>query len=73
MLAPRTAYEYNLHSDDEGTYTDYSAPNPPYGAMIFFYQKTPGKTAPKSRFSTHSHHVIRTVKGTHKVAGKDVP
>ena len=73
MLAPRTAYEYNLHSDDEGTYTDYSAPNPPYGAMIFFYQKTPGKTAPQVEILDASHHVIRTVKGTHKVAGKDVP
>ena len=73
VLAPRTAYEYNLHSDDEGTYTDYSAPNPPYGAIVYFYQKTPGKYSPTVEILDAAKHAIRTVKGTHKVNGKDVP
>ncbi len=73
VLAPRTAYEYNLHSDDEGTYTDYTAPNPPYGAMVYFYQQQAQKTAPMIQILDARGHVIRTVKGTHKVGGKDVP
>ncbi len=28
FVGPRTAFEYNLHSDDEGTYTDYTGQNP---------------------------------------------
>jgi hypothetical protein len=73
VTTPRTAYEYSQHSDDEGNYTDYAAPNPPYGAMIFFYQKSAGKNSPVIQILDARHHVIRTVKGTHKVGGKDVP
>ncbi len=73
LTTPRTAYEYSLHSDDEGIYTDYSAPNPPNGAMIFFYQKIAGKYSPAIQILDARHHVIRTVKGTHKVGGRDVP
>lgn len=63
VLGPRTAYEYSYHSDDEGTYTDYTGDNPPYGAMIYFYQKTPGKTAPTVQILDASGHAIRTVSG----------
>jgi photosystem II stability/assembly factor-like uncharacterized protein len=73
MLAPRTSYEYNLHSDDEGTYTDYTGANPPYGGIITFYQKIAGKYAPSIQILDAKHHVIRTVKGTHQVAGKAIP
>jgi len=73
FLAPRTSYEYNLHSDDEGTYTDYTGQNPPYGAPVWFYQREPVKGAPEIQILDAHRHVIRTVKGTHKVAGKDQP
>ncbi len=73
FLAPRTAYEYNLHSDDEGTYTDYTGQNPPYGAMVYFYLREPMKGTPQIQILDAHHHVIRTVKGTHKVSGKDEP
>ena len=73
MLAPRTAYEYTVHGDDEGNYTDYAGANPPNGAVIFFYQTTAGKTSPTVQILDSSGRVIRTVAGTHKVAGKDVP
>ncbi|MDQ6823164.1 MAG: hypothetical protein M3Z07_01495 [Candidatus Eremiobacteraeota bacterium] len=73
MLAPRTAYEYTLHGDDEGNYNDYAGANPPSGAVIFFYQTAPGKTSPVVQILDSSGHVIRTIQGTHKVAGKDVP
>ena len=73
FLAPRTAYEYSLHSDDEGTYTDYAAPNPPYGATVYFYLREPMKGAPEIQILDARRHAIRTVKGTHKVAGKAEP
>lgn len=73
VLAPRTTYEYTLHSNDEGVYTDYTAPNPPEGAMVYFYQKTAGKTPPEIRFYDASGRLVRTVKGTHEVHHKQEP
>jgi hypothetical protein len=73
VLAPRVSYEYNLHSDDEGTYTDYSAQNPPYGAIITYYLPQEIKPAPEIQILDAHMHVIRTVKGTHKVEGKEQP
>lgn len=73
VLAPRTAYQYNYHGDDEGTYTDYAGTNPPYGAVINFYQKDKGKDSAVIEILNASGRVIRTIKGTHKVNNKDVP
>ena len=73
FTGPRTSYEYNLHQDDEGTYTDYAGQNPPYGATISFYQREPMKGAPEIQILDARRHAIRTIKGTHKVAGKDEP
>jgi hypothetical protein len=41
LFTPHVAYQWTLHSNDEGTYTNYAADNPPYGAIITFYQKEP--------------------------------
>jgi photosystem II stability/assembly factor-like uncharacterized protein len=74
VVGPRTAYQYTLHSDDEGTYTDYAGQNPPYGAVTYFYQKTPGKTAPVIQILNASGQVIRTVAGSRKSStGKETP
>ena len=73
VLAPRTSYEYNLHSDDEGTYTDYSGQNPPYGAIVTYYLTQEIKPAPEIQVLDARRHVIRTVKGTHKINGKEQP
>jgi photosystem II stability/assembly factor-like uncharacterized protein len=73
LFAPRTTVQYNLHSDDEGTYTDYTANDPPTGVVITFYQKTPGKTSPVIQIIDAQNRVVRTVQGTHKVNNKDVP
>ncbi len=73
VLGPRTSYEYNLHSDDEGTYTDYSGQNPPYGAIITYYLTQEIKPAPEIQILDAHHRVVRTIKGTHKVHGKDEP
>ena len=74
VVGPRTAYEYTQHSDDEGTYTDYTGDNPPYGAVVYFYQKTPGKTAPTIQILNAAGQVIRTVQGSRKTnSGREIP
>ncbi len=73
LFTPRTAHEWSLHENDEGTYTNYAADNPPYGVTISFYQKEVQKGAPALDILDANGHVIRKVSGTHKVGGKDVP
>jgi photosystem II stability/assembly factor-like uncharacterized protein len=73
LFAPRTATEWTLHSNDEGTYTNYAADNPPYGVTISFYQKEAQKGTPALQIIDSSGRVIRSVSGTHKVAGEDKP
>ena len=73
LFTPRLAYEWSLHPNDEGTYTNYAAQNPPYGVTITFYQKEPQKGAPALDILDAHGRVIRSVSGTHKVGGKDVP
>ncbi|MDQ2992913.1 MAG: hypothetical protein M3R30_08875, partial [Candidatus Eremiobacteraeota bacterium] len=74
LFAPRISYQYNLHQNDEGwNYTAYAGDNPPYGAIVSFYQKQPAKVAPKIEIIDATGKVIRTVSGTHKAGGKDVP
>jgi photosystem II stability/assembly factor-like uncharacterized protein len=69
----RTAYEYRYHSNLEELYTAYAAANPPSGAIINFYQAKPQKTAPKIEVLDASGKVIRSISGTHKVNGHDMP
>jgi hypothetical protein len=72
LFKPRDAYQYSLHSNDEGTYTDYAADNPPNGVVVTFYQKAAQKGDPSIQILDAHGRVIRNVAGTHKVAGKDV-
>jgi hypothetical protein len=73
LFIPRTAYEWTLHENDEGTYTEYAASNPPYGVTITFYQSAPQKSAPALEILDARGRVIRNVSGTHKVGGKEQP
>jgi len=73
LFPVRTAYEFRQHANDEGTYTRYTGANPPDGALITFYQHAPQKSAPKIEILDASGAVIRTISGTHKVDGKNVP
>lgn len=74
-LAPRVTYQYNLHSDDEGTYTDWAAQNPAYGVAIPYYLPKAAKTAPVIRIYDAQGHIIRTVSGnkSNPYRGKDEP
>jgi hypothetical protein len=73
LFTPRVAYEWTQHSNDEGTYTNYAADNPPYGVIITFYQREPQKNAPALDILDSKGRVIRSVSGTHKIGGKDQP
>ncbi len=73
LFTPRQAYEWSLTQNDEGTYTNYAADNPPTGVLITFYQKEPQKNAPALDILNSSGRVVRSVSGTHKVQGKDQP
>jgi photosystem II stability/assembly factor-like uncharacterized protein len=73
LFVPRDGYEWTLHSNDEGTYTNYAAANPPFGVTITFYQSAPQKGAPEIDILDAHGRPVRTVSGTHKVGGKDEP
>ncbi|MBV8498293.1 MAG: hypothetical protein JO003_03455 [Candidatus Eremiobacteraeota bacterium] len=73
LFTRRASYEWTLHSNDEGTYTNYAADNPPNGVVITFYQKEPQKAAPTLEILDAHGRVLRSVTGTHKVGGKDEP
>ncbi len=69
----RPAYEYHMHSDIEDLYTWYAAANPPNGVIIDFYQHAAQKKPPPVQVLDAQGRVVRTISGTHKVKGKDVP
>ncbi len=47
LFAPRTAYLFSPHSNDEGLYTRFAGKNPPSGATLAFYQRTPSAKPPE--------------------------
>ena len=69
----RTAYQYHYHSNDLGIYTRFAGDNPPKGAIVDFYQSAPQKTPPTVEVLDANGRVLRIVKGTHKVDGKEQP
>ncbi|MHB8151873.1 MAG: WD40/YVTN/BNR-like repeat-containing protein [Vulcanimicrobiaceae bacterium] len=74
MLFPvRTAYEYIMRRSNEGNYTRFSGQNPPYGAILDFYQKAPQKKSPTVDILNARGRIIRHIGGTHKMGKKKVP
>ncbi len=73
LFAPRPAYEFSLHADEDSTYTKYYAKNPPRGAMLSFYQATPGASPPPVRVFDAQHRLLRTVAGDRCVDKKPQP
>ena len=68
-------YEYNQTELAEGTYTEYGAPNPPSGTVLYFYQAKPGKKPPVVDIYDAAGHRIRHVVGsrTNPTTGKKTP
>ena len=66
LMKPRNAYEYDIHSNDEGLYTRFSGQNPPYGAIIDFYQRAPQAFGPSIEILDARGRVIRHIKAAEK-------
>jgi len=74
MLFPiRDSYQFGLHADDEGLYTRFAGKNPQRGAVMAFYQATPGAKAPEIEILDAQHKHVRWIRGTNRVNEKEVP
>jgi photosystem II stability/assembly factor-like uncharacterized protein len=75
LFQPRTAYQYNQTELAEGTYTEYTANDPPGGAIINFFQAKAGGKAPSIDILDARGRLVRRYAGTHPVglSGKKVP
>ncbi len=67
VFAPRPVILFQRGAMTEGLYTEYSASNPPSGAVINYYQSKPAKQAPVIEILDARGHLIRTVSGSHPV------
>ncbi|HEY0393160.1 MAG TPA: hypothetical protein VGD01_01570 [Candidatus Elarobacter sp.] len=73
LFQPRTAYAFTTRAQDEGLYTRYGGKNPPAGAMLSFYQAKPSAKAPEIEIVDAGGRVVRHIRGTMRVAERDVP
>ncbi len=73
LFAPRPAYEFSLHADEEDPYTAYYGKNPPSGAALTFYQATPAAAPPAVRIYDLQHRLVRTIAGQRCVEEKPAP
>ncbi|HYK53429.1 MAG TPA: hypothetical protein VEV38_07860 [Candidatus Eremiobacteraceae bacterium] len=75
VFQPMPTYEYNQTELAEGTYTEYGAPNPPSGTVLYFYQAKPGKKPPVIDIYDAAGHRVRHVIGsrTNPTTGKKTP
>ena len=72
-FAPRPTYEFSVHADDEGLYTDFAGQNPPEGALLSFYQARPATTTPSIDVFDTRGRLVRRIAGTRKVGEREVP
>ncbi|MBC5827751.1 MAG: hypothetical protein GIW99_08735 [Candidatus Eremiobacteraeota bacterium] len=73
LFAPRAAYQFSYHANDEGLYTRFGGQNPPDGAIVNFYQAKPQRSSPVVEILDSRGKAVRTISGTHKVDDKEVP
>ncbi len=73
LFAPRPAYAFSRHANDQGLYTRYAGKNPPAGALISFYQTTPGASAPALEILDANGRVVRRIAGTTRVDEREIP
>lgn len=75
FFQPLPSYQYNQTELAEGTYTEYGAPNPPSGVVMYFYQAKPGKNPPVIDIYDAAGHRIRHITGsrTNPETGKKTP
>lgn len=68
LLPIRTVYAFTQHADDEGVYTGFAAKNPPAGAIVTFYQKSPQATRPEIEILDARYRIVRHIRGTNEAA-----
>jgi photosystem II stability/assembly factor-like uncharacterized protein len=73
LFAPRTAYAFSTHANDEGLYTRYSGKNPPGGVMLAFYQAKPAAKTPELEIADARGRVVRRIRGTLRSGDREVP
>ncbi len=73
LFAPRPAYAFSQHANDEGLYTRFAGKNPPGGAQIAFYQAKPSAKAPEIEILDASGRVVRHIRGTQRVGEREIP
>jgi photosystem II stability/assembly factor-like uncharacterized protein len=73
LFQPRTAYQFSTRSNDEGLYTRFAGKNPPGGAMLSFYQATPGAKPPPIEILDAHGRIVRHLRGTVRVAERETP
>jgi photosystem II stability/assembly factor-like uncharacterized protein len=73
VFAPRPAYEFFQHAEDEELYTRYAGQNPPSGAILDFYQARAGPAPPTIDILDAAGRIVRRIAGTRRVGERDVP
>ena len=74
LLFPiRDSYQFGQHAEDEGIYTRYAGKNPQSGAVIAFYQATPGPKAPEIEILDRNHQHVRWIRGTNRLNEREIP
>jgi len=74
LLFPiRDSYQFGQHAEDEGIYTRYAGKNPQSGAVIAFYQATPGAKAPEIEILDRNHQHVRWIRGTNRLNEREIP
>jgi photosystem II stability/assembly factor-like uncharacterized protein len=73
LFAPRPAYLFSTHADDEGLYTMYAGKNPPGGALISFYQSTAAPRRPEIEILDARGRVVRHIRGTLRINEHEIP
>jgi photosystem II stability/assembly factor-like uncharacterized protein len=73
LFAPRPAYLFSTHSNDEGLYTAYGAKNPPNGALLSFYEANAAARRPEIEILDAGGRVVRHLRGTLRVNEREIP
>ena len=73
LFAPRPAYLFSAHANDEGLYTGYGGKNPPNGALLSFYQANAAARRPEIEILDARGRIVRHLRGTLRVNEREIP
>ena len=73
LFAPRPAYLFSTHANDEDLYAMYVGKNPPGGALLSFYQTGVAPQRPEIEILDARGRVVRHLRGTLRVNDREIP